>query len=264
METPKKTRCFFSDTPLVRAGQVVYLQPAETRHIQNTLRLQPGSQIRVTDGRGHEATAVIASFSPDHKTELMLTDFFEPAPLSPSTFTVTLAVAFAAKGIMDELVEKGQELGLAAFFPLRTERTVVSLTGEKEEKVLQRWYKITREAAKQSGNTELMRIERPMSIEEALKMIPAGGEAMFLHPGESSLSLAGWLREHSLSVDANVTRTYNLFIGPEGGFSAREITKAQQLGELLGIRIRVISLGRSILRVSTAVVAAIGAIKFSR
>ncbi|MBP9866053.1 MAG: 16S rRNA (uracil(1498)-N(3))-methyltransferase, partial [Candidatus Omnitrophica bacterium] len=238
------------------------LHPDETRHIQVTLRLQPGSPIRVTDGRGHEASAVITAFEPDQRTRLTLRAMLPSAFAGNEHKTVLrLFAAFAAKGVMDELVEKGQELGLAAFYPLVTERTVVSLAGEKEGKVLERWYKIARESAKQSGNTELMQIAKPMKLEAALKLIPSGEEVLIFHPGDDGTAMAGWLRD--VRAHPRPDLAFNLFIGPEGGFSEHEIEATRQLCESLGIRMTLISLGRAILRVSTAVVAAVGAIKYS-
>jgi len=263
MTTAKKTRCFFSDTPLTHEGQLIVLQPDETRHIQLTLRLEPGSDVRVTDGLGHEALAAITSFEADHTTRLTLTRILQtPSPAEGSRLTLRLFAAFAAKGVMDELIEKGQELGVASFHPLMTERTVVSLAAEKEGKVLERWYKISREAAKQSGNAALIQIARPITLEAALKMIPPGEDILFFHPGPSSRAFEEWLRDsRPKSGQASVL---NLFIGPEGGFSDREVLKAREASGLYGIRMTLISLGKSILRVSTAVVAAVAALKYSQ
>ncbi len=169
--------------------------------------------------------------------------------------------AFAAKGVMEELVEKCQELGVTEFYPLLTERTAVALAGEKEGKVLERWYKIAREAAKQSGNARLVQLSAPLALEAAFKIIPLGEEAVFFHPEpESGLPVKIWLQQSAGARPAGV----NLFIGPEGGFTRRELDAAKAAAQRKGSRFVQIWLGPATLRVSTAAVAAVSAVKFLR
>jgi len=260
MKTSKKTRCFFSDTPLLGEGQIVFLLSDETRHAQTTLRLTVGSEIRVTDGQGREGLAVVEAYETDSRTKLrllkLLRDITAKDKGKPQ---VRLFVAFAAKGVMDELVEKAQELGVSHFYPLKTEYTVISLSAEKETKVLDRWYKITREAAKQSGNSNLTQVFGPLGIHDALEKLNAGDEAAFLHPDPQSTKFSEWFQQGPLK--SSECKSINLFVGPEGGFSEQELEAACEKSKALGIQMTKIFLGDNILRVSTAVVGAVAAIK---
>lgn len=259
MSSSRKPRCFFSPVPLTHAGQVLTLSPDETRHLKVTLRLQSGDEIRLTDGRGHEGIAAIQGFD-GPSAQVCLRQLSIPKdPASGGSRPLRLFVAYAAKGVMDEIIEKCQELGVAAVVPLYTERTTIHLSGEKEEKVLERWYKIAREASKQSGNPQLIEISPPCRLDAALEHLEAEDEVLFFHPGAKAAGLGPWL-EGAGKVSGRI----NLWIGPEGGFTKDEMDKVRRMAEIKKIPFARIAFEGGILRMATAVVAAVAAVKYTQ
>jgi 16S rRNA (uracil1498-N3)-methyltransferase len=134
------------------------------------------------------------------------------------------------------MVEKLSELGVAELVPLLTERSVVDPGQSK----LERFSRIAREAAKQCRSAAPMRIVAPTPLGEAIRMIAASGEpAAVLTTRPSGTSL----------MELRVLR---VVVGPEGGWSARELEEMEASG-LTPAR-----LTQTILRTETAAVCAAG------
>jgi 16S rRNA (uracil1498-N3)-methyltransferase len=139
------------------------------------------------------------------------------------------------------VLEKGTELGVAAFVPVLSSRSLIR-PSEASSARLERWRRVVVEAAEQSGRCRLPEISPPLTFAEAcasaagLRILPWEGET------EASLSdvLAGEKKRDAVS----------LFIGPEGGFPPEEVELARQQG------VRTVSLGRRILRAETAAIVA--------
>ncbi len=258
LKVSRRPRRFFSEQPLQALDQRILIPSGEARHFQKTLRLKPGAKVLLSDQAGCEACALIERYEDQGAAWVRIVEI-KPAG-RVSQVSIRLFAAFAAKGIMDGLVEKCQELGVEEFRPVLTERTVISLTHEKEGKVLERWYKITREAAKQSGQTRLMAIAKPEDLSAALDQVKPGEEAVFFHPEASPTGWGLWL-EGCKDKRNRPDFRLNLFIGPEGGFSNAEIQKARQKMQVKNISFSQVHLGPAILRVETAAVAAVAVAK---
>src|SRR5262249_33947111 len=148
---------------------------------------------------------------------------------SPEIF---LCPALLKNPRMDWLTEKATEVGATAIFPYLADRGVVRIRSEVEKtNKIRRWERIARSALKQSGRTELPQIgplltwkqltER-FSKAEALKLL-------FTPEEEGSLSLKR-LEETILKKENPLL--WVAVIGPEGGFTAREIVLAKDAGFL--------------------------------
>ena len=149
---------------------------------------------------------------------------------------------------MDFVVEKCTELGVSQIVPMLTERTVA-----KEAK-LDRWRKLAKEAAEQSGRTVIPAIASLTPFEEILKM-----------KSQFDLALIPWEleKENTLKIVLKTGGQANrktdrllVLIGPEGGFSQKEISLAKEAGLIS------VSLGERILRAETAGMAVLSAIMY--
>lgn len=158
---------------------------------------------------------------------------------------------------MDELVERAEEMGVQELWVLETKRTVAKMHSEAKERARRRWERIVVEAAKQSGSPVLTEVIGPISFEEALnEKLESSDRAYLFHPGTRSLPFSGFVEELRWAGAKEVSRSVTLFFGPEGGFSEDEVRLAESRG------IQKVSLGDSILRLETAFVAVIGALRF--
>jgi len=220
---------------LLQADTLLSLPPGAARHVQ-VLRLQPGADIVLFDGRGGEWSARVARMG-RREVEVRLGE--HSAVSRELACAVTLAIGMPANDRMDDLVEKATELGAAAIQPLICERSVLRLAGERADRKVAHWQAVAVAACEQSGRTAVPAIEPVRGLGEWLAALPAtadGNEArLVLSLGEA----------HPLSAHAPAAAIVALS-GPEGGLSAAEEDAARARG-FLGI-----TLGPRVLRADTA------------
>ena len=135
---------------------------------------------------------------------------------------------------MDEMIPKITELGATALTPLITERSDLKKISPQK---IERWKKIATSSTEQTGRTKILMICPPSTLSELLQRYPEHEKILF-YELEDSLTLEQALRNSS-------SQKFCLIIGPEGGFSKREIEEAQKKG------CKIVSLGKRILRTET-------------
>lgn len=178
------------------------LSDDDRRHLERSLRLRVGAGLTVADGDGAWR---LARFGPVVEPE-------GPIRYGPERAT-ELVVGFApVKGDRSELViQKLTELGIDVIVPLETERSVVRWDDERAERNRARHRRIAREAAMQSRNPRLPRLEHPHRLDRFLQAWP---EAVLADPDGDD------------GPEALVERAA-VAIGPEGGFAPSELEGRQ-------------------------------------
>lgn len=214
-----------SNTAVVRGDDV--------KHIAKVLRLRAGDIVQLCDGRGNECDAAIASVSSDAVTFDTLP--WRKAETEPKT-EVTLFQCLPKAGKMETIIQKCVELGACGFVPVQSERCVVVLKPPYEGRI-ERWQRVSEEAAKQSRRGVIPQVELPVSLDKL--DFSAFDTVLAAYENEHAVSLKAALREGCGTRMAIV-------IGPEGGFSDAEIETLIRKGA------RTVSLGTRILRTETA------------
>ena len=177
---------------------------------------------------GEAASATIARIESD-VVELEVGDSLLT---NESHLALTLAVAVPKGDAMPLIVQKLTELGVTTIQPLLSDNS--EMPGDAVMKRIERWQRISLEAAKQCGRSQLPCIENPKPF-EAL----ARPGAMVLTPGAPPL-----VRSERLSTNPVV------LVGPEGGWSAPELHLAKERS------LTVFGLGPRTMRTETAAIAA--------
>ena len=219
----------------------------ELKHLRTVLRLRPGARVTLFDDEGWEHAGVVQSLTAS-SGEIEIVESYRPN--RESLLDITLAQALGKGEKMDLVVEKATELGVRAIVPFLSSHTVPRLDSRKIEKRLTRWKKIALSAAKQSGRTR---------IPEILDLSDFGSLVERAWPCE--LKLLFWEKEPLQSL-SQIQREYAhldsllLVVGPEGGFSSDEASKAKSHG------FKSIRLGRRLLRTETAALAALSIVQF--
>lgn len=220
------------------------------RHVQ-VLRLQPGAEITLFDGRGGEWSAHIVAME---RRGVQVRALEHRPRECELLLAVTLAVAMPANDRMDDLVEKATELGAAAVQPLLSERAVLRLTGERAERRRAHWQAIATAACEQCGRNRVPVVAPVQTLAAWLAALPAAGA------GQTRL-LLGWQQASPWSptvATVATTRTSVILLsGPEGGFTAAEEAAARHCG------FAAVSLGPRVLRADTAPLAALAALALS-
>ncbi len=205
------------------------------------LRLPAGREVRVFDGRGAEFKAILVEAG-KRGARILVQQSLPAAAASP--LRVTLAQALARGEKMDWILQKATELGVASIQPILTERTEVRLGEERSERRMAHWRGILTGACEQSGRADLPSLESPLSLPEWLAQLvgviaPVDQMRVFLDPEADSEFAATDFEPRALIAA----------VGPEGGFSARELSMFAQ-ARFEGCR-----LGPRVLRTETAGIA---------
>jgi 16S rRNA (uracil1498-N3)-methyltransferase len=210
------------------------LDDTESHHLAHVLRHKAGDQVELFDGQGNSAVATVRGVS---KRSSTLQIEHEIKADEPRAIRITLAVAAPKGDRIKWLIEKATEIGVAELIPLVCERSVVDPGASKRAKLEQSVVV----ACKQCGRNDLMAIQPSRSFVEAVQK--AGAQAWIADPtGEPIANCWSGLQSAE-------RKELTILIGPEGGFTPEELSLAQAKG------LKVVSLGRSILRVETAAVA---------
>ncbi len=216
------------------------LDPSETHHALDVLRMKAGDRATVFNGQGAEATVEFATVEKSSVT-LRKIAASKSAPLACA---LTLGQAIPKGKNMDMIVEKATELGAAAIVPLLSERTVVRADADEAITKRDKWQRVAIEAAKQCGQNWVPEVAKPQTPKE------------FFQAGEKyDLMLIASLQPDSRALKQVLTELgpkqfsrVLILVGPEGDFTPAEINLAKNAG------CRPITLGPIILRTETAAI----------
>jgi len=206
-------------------GGEVELPPAEARHAVRSRRLRTGDAVSLFDGAGRACRGEIVRIEGDR----VAVRVGAPDPDAPRRTSV-IASALPKGKRLTWMVQKLAELGVAEFVPVAFRRSVVRWSPAKSSRMA----KVAAEAAKQSDRSDLMTFADEATVED---LSGFGGPAFVAVPG-APLTLA------RAAAGAPFVR---VVIGPEGGITPEEL---ERLGAAP------VSLGRTVLRVETAAIAA--------
>ena len=229
----------FIDPQLITKGQHIKVPLEKSRYLLSVLRCKKGDAVTVIDGRGGAYAAQIVSIV---KKDVFI-DITGALPLNAELPVPLILCQGLLKGEkMDLVIQKATELGVAEIVPLVTERSIV-----KETRKVKRWHTIAEEAAEQCGRAVVPLVREPVKLDGILDGEKVNG-LLFWEGGGRALSEAMGV------IDSG--RTVHIFIGPEGGFSATEVRKAEGQGIVRT------TLGKRILRAETAAITATALVQF--
>jgi len=225
-------RQFFVPVEAISGAQVAL--PAETaHHMRSVLRMQPGDEVLLLDGSGGHYRCRLLDLGRNGGTATVEERWRQ----ADSALPVRLLQAVPKGDRFDLVLQKGTELGMTAFTPVWSQRSVPTADADRDDKRLQRWRRIVAEAARQSRRPLLPSCEAPQPLASALK--DSVEELRLMLWEEGSVPLATALPE-------TAPRDVALLVGPEGGFSADEAQFARDAGFIP------VHLGPRILRSETA------------
>lgn len=233
---------FFVAPDQIHANRRLALSGDQARQIYSVLRMREADQLVILDNLGWQYDVRLDKVTSNLVTGDILSR--EEAAGEPRV-ELTLYQALLKKDNFEWVLQKGTELGVAHFVPLISQRSVVRQETIKPPKI-QRWQRIIREAAEQSGRGRLPSLSTPVRMPEALENNEAFDCALIPWEGETKKGLLEVLREGAGERPSRIA----IFIGPEGGFDEAEIEEAQVAG------LQPVTLGPRILRAETAAVVA--------
>jgi 16S rRNA (uracil1498-N3)-methyltransferase len=226
-------------------GATVSLSVDETHHLIHVLRMTPGDEAFVFDGRGNEYKCRFGVVTAN-RAQLEITEALSN-PVE-STLQLTLAQALAKGDKFDFIVQKATELGVTRIAPLLTRYAEVRLDDQQAARRLERWRRLALEALKQCGRRKLVEISPPRTVARFLsdEISPLQTQpALLLFSERGGVALEDALAQTSMP------RPVVALIGPEGGWADDELHLLIEHGATP------VTLGQRVLRTETAAVVAI-------
>jgi 16S rRNA (uracil1498-N3)-methyltransferase len=268
---------FFVPSELLQETGIDIPLPKDLAHqVRDVLRLNDGEQLLLLDNSGDEILAAVAKTS---KTGVEVHLLERRPGKSEPAVRIILCQGLLKSARFEWILEKGTELGVSVFAPILCRRSMAGLEDAGPTKI-QRWQRIIQEAAEQSCRSRLPELLPIRPLMHALNNIPPHALALMPWEEEHALTLrdalntpnrvgagdvlggVGTLASPRPDFTTNPSPlthppdTVVLFIGPEGGLMAEEVSLAQRHG------VQVVSLGARILRAETAALTAVANVMY--
>ncbi|MDY0323267.1 MAG: RsmE family RNA methyltransferase [Candidatus Carbobacillus sp.] len=231
-------------------NEQIIIRSPDVHHMKHVMRFKSGDYVRVFDGQGRRADVEIVAFQDTRVVGRILR--VEVQPMRQS-WIICPALLKGEK--MDWLMQKSTELGATHIYPLATDHAVVRLSPEKEVHRRMRFQKIVKEAAEQSARFWLPEVYPLYTLEEWLTKVwpdykKQGGVLMVAaSPQDAAMLEAKPVPLATLMSNVPKSRPYIVCVGPEGGFSEREMLLFDEHGAIM------MTLGERPLRAETATLA---------
>jgi 16S rRNA (uracil1498-N3)-methyltransferase len=220
------------------------LPAEEAHHLTRVLRLGMDDPVEVFDGRGGVYRAVVVEAARD-RAIVRITEPL-PAPTLP-TPSLTVVQAVLKGSSMDDAVRDATMMGAAAIQPVMTEHVVVKMAQAMRKENEERWRRVALAAVKQCRRATVPQIRPVRSLEEWLASASVDPRLIFVEP--SAEAAARPLR----SIESPPAAA-SVLLGPEGGWSPREVAAA------VGTGCVPVTLGPLTLRAESMPVAALAAL----
>lgn len=241
-------RIFFSGS--AGEGELCELGEQTLRYIKSVLRMKKGEHLILFDGAGWEYEAEIKTFLADG----ISVEVLKKNRIPDETVKISLFQALPKAHKMDFIVQKATELGADRIVSFQSARSVPRLSPDKVRAKISRWRSIATEAARQCGRADIPGIVGIVSFEE-----------MFAYSEREPLKIIFWEEESERGIKEVMrdkkyagVNDISVVIGPEGGFSRKEIESAADKGFIS------VTLGKNILKVETAALTILSIIQYEK
>ena len=230
-------------------GDSFFLPDALAHQVRDVLHLAIGEQLVLLDNSGDELLSLVTSSSRS-AVEVQVSERRQGKRESPLRIILCQGLLKSAR--FEWILEKGTELGVAAFAPMFCQRSASGLEEAGPAKI-RRWQRIIQEATEQCGRARCPELLPIRPFKQVLNEIPPGALAIMAWEEEHQRSLHDVLQTVQVNTASDETQalTIVLYIGPEGGLTLDEIKLAQEHN------VHVVTLGTRILRAETAALVAI-------
>ncbi len=234
-------RRFFIEKSKI-TGPKIFITGSDAAHIKKVLRMKSGDRIGLFDGMGFEYEARIENLLAG-SIEVSITKRFLSASESPVQIIVAQALLKDKK--MDILARQLTEIGITKLIPFTSVRSVPRPDKKRLSARRKRWEKIAIEALKQCRRGHITEIGETINFNDIIK-IDDGCDLKIVFWENESKPISDTVQQ----VHDRHYRKILAVLGPEGGFTEKEIEDARACGFVTA------SLGPRILRAETATVAA--------
>lgn len=213
----------------------------DVNHIKNVLRYNISDNIEICANTKNYLCEIVEI----NKDKVICKILQEMDAASESNVNIAIFQGLPKADKMELIIQKGTELGVSEFVPVKFDRCIVKLTGKDEEKKIERWQKIAEVAAKQSGRDIIPKINKINNIENVCNLIKKYDIVLVAYENEDNT----FLKQELIKLKEKDNYNIGVVIGPEGGITEEEINALRKNGAII------VTLGRRILRTETVCLA---------
>ncbi len=230
----KKNRIRIYISTQLEVGGVIACLPEQAHYLVNVLRVKAGDEVYVFNGRDGEFGTIVTALG-KKECRLEVKSKYQEFAQSPD---VWILFAPLKKDNTDWVIEKATELGVSKICPVITEYTNAAKV--RPERLRAQII----EAAEQSRRQDIPELKETESLQHVLQNWQSGRKLFYLDETGGGAGIAGVLKNNAGPAA--------FLVGPEGGFSEKELEILQESKYTCAI-----TLGKRILRAETAVVSAL-------
>jgi 16S rRNA (uracil1498-N3)-methyltransferase len=218
------------------ADRIVTLPADDAHHLARVLRARLGDEVRIFDGRGREWVGRLASLIGSSATVEIA---HEVTPAAEPHVRLTVAIGLLKGDQMDGAVRDATMLGAFAIVPMSTAHVAVPARARKSAVALDRWRRVAVASVKQCGRAVVPKIAPVTAFKD---VVASGAEVPKFMCVEPRLAVHGLDQ-----AGAGKMRPIEalVLIGPEGGWSPKEVEQARAAG------VSLVHLGPRTLRAET-------------
>ena len=209
-------------------------------HIAKSLRIRAGEKLLLIDENQIQYETVVKNVSNKDITVHVENSYKSSRKLDFKLYLAQVPLRSDAQSI---IIEKATELGIEGVYPLYSDNCSVSKS--VIEKKIPKWQRIMFEAFKQCERAYIPQCFELSSIEDVIKK---DGRVIAFCERCASQNLHSYIEQNPIKQNEKIT----VIIGPEGGFSKRELEIFRTNN------IPMLTLGGLILKAETAVIVALG------
>ena len=239
---------FFVESNQIIDNKIIIVND-DVNHIRNVLRLNIGEEIIVCNNDLHENYICIIDTISKKEIECKIKEKITSE--AESNIKIDIFQGIPKSDKMELIIQKGTELGVCAFVPVKFKRCVVKVEDKDQEKKILRWQKIAEVAAKQSGRDIIPKIKKIENVKNVCNLFLEYDIVLVAYELE---------KENTLKSELKKIQKSNLkiavVIGPEGGIEESEIELFRNA------KAKIVSLGRRILRTETVALAVAAIINY--
>lgn len=214
----------------IKNNNIITIENDDIYHIVKVMRMKTNDKIEVV----FDSKVFICEIEIEKLPEVFVVSEIKSNDINLQK--TTLIVPLLKEQKMDIILQKATELGVDEIIPVIMKRSIVKVENLKEDKKIERWTKICKEASEQSKRNSIPVVTNIMTLNE-LKDITGLKLVCSTKPNEKSI-------KKFLTENENYDRI-SIVVGPEGGISESEEELLVRLGFTR------VSLGSRIMRVET-------------
>ncbi len=228
-------RFYHPDT--ISAHSEINLSEDTSKHLVKSLRLKPSDKIILFNGDGYDYHGEVSDID---KKNVKIAVNEKKHNTSEADIDISIMQSVTSRDKLDFIFQKNTELGIKNFYLINTERVNFRIPQSKTENRIEHLKKVVISACEQSGRSKIPTVHETILGLNKLTNEDDHSCKLILNP-YTDYSLSNLTNNDLINK-----KSFQILIGPEGGFSEAEIKVAENAG------FKSLSLGKRVLRTETA------------